>query len=114
MVLIILHLLRCIEMYKLLICINFNLIRPRLVEIDNDFGRGASKVPPPLTYDLENYCTNLTISYMCILLGVLNMFQSDFFKNSRFHENSCKNDIFVILSETDFKYTKRCRIVMRP
>ena len=28
-------------------------------------------------------------------------------------ENSCKNDIFVILFKIDFKYTKRRRIVMR-
>ena len=47
-----------------------------------------------------------------------------YFKNSRFwpiysdfkiknSENSCKNNIFVILFKIDFKYTKRRRILMR-
>ena len=55
---------------------------------------------------------------MRILPGVLGMIQSEFFKNSRFspfysdfkiksNENSCKNNIFVILFKIDFKYTKR-------
>ena len=61
---------------------------------------------------------------MCILPGVLGMFQLEFFKNSRFwpfysdfkiksSENSCKNNIFVILFKIDFKYTKRRKILMQ-
>ena len=86
---------------------------------------GGFKSPHPPPYDLENYGEDyFTISYMCILPGVLSMFQLEFFKNSRFwpfysdfkiksDENSCKNDIFVILFKIDFKYTKRRIIVMR-
>ena len=59
---------------------------------------------------------------MCFLPGVLSMFQLEFFKNSRFSlfysdfkikssENSCKNEIFVILFKIGFKYTKRRRIL---
>ena len=57
---------------------------------------------------------------MCILLGVLGIFQLEFFKNSRFSpfysdfkikstgsENSCKNNIFAILFKIDFKYIKK-------
>ena len=53
-------------------------------------GGGALKAPrppppPPPHYDLENYCVNLhQSSYMCILPGVLGMFQLEFFKNLRF------------------------------
>ena len=60
---------------------------------------------------------------MCILPGVLGMFQLNFFKNSRFlpfysdfkiksSENSCKDKIVVILFKIDFKYTKRRRILL--
>ena len=60
---------------------------------------------------------------MCILPGVLGMFQLEFLKKSRFwpfysdfkikrRKNSCKNDIFAILFKMDFKYTKRRRILM--
>ena len=77
----------------------------------------------PLTIS-KTVVSIFTISYMCILLGVLGMFQLEFFKNSRFcpfysdfkiksSENSCKNNIFVILFKIDFKYTKRRRILMR-
>ena len=55
---------------------------------------------------------------MCILPGVLDMFQLEFFKNSLFlpfysdfkiknSENSSEKDIFVILFKIDFKYTKK-------
>ena len=85
-------------------------------------GGFKSRRPPP--YDLENLSSISTISYMCILPGVLGMFQLDFFLNSRFlpfysdfkiksSENSCKNIIFVILFKIDFKYMKRRRILMR-
>ena len=61
---------------------------------------------------------------MCILPGVLGMFHLEFFKNLRFlpfysdfkikgSENSCKNNIFVILFKIDFKNTKRRIILMR-
>ena len=60
---------------------------------------------------------------MCILPGVLGMFQLNFFKNSRFlpfysdfkiksSENSCKDKIFVMLFKIDFKYIKRRRILL--
>ena len=40
----------------------------------------APKAPPP--YNLESYCVNLHhTSYMCILSGILGMFQLEFFKN---------------------------------
>ena len=61
---------------------------------------------------------------MCNLLGVLGMFQWEFFKNSQFGsfysdfkmkstENCCENNIFEILYKIDFKYIKRCRILMQ-
>ena len=68
-------------------------------------GEGGFTSPPP-PYDLENYCIKIvTISYMCILLGVLGMFQLEYLKKLRFSpfysdfkiesiENSCKNNIF--------------------
>ena len=79
--------------------------------------------PPPLTIS-KTIVSIFTISYMCILPGVLDMFQLEFFQNSRFlpfhsefkiksSENSCKNNIFVILFKIDFKYTKRRSILMR-
>ena len=34
------------------------------------------------------------------------------FKNAKSSENSCKNNIFGILFKTDFKYTKRRRILL--
>ena len=47
-------------------------------------GGVALKAPPPPPYDLENYWSIFTISYMCILPGVLGMLQIEFFKNSQF------------------------------
>ena len=52
------------------------------------------------------------------------MIQLEFFKNSRIwlfysdfkiksSENSCENNIFVILFKIDFKYTKRRGILMQ-
>ena len=86
-------------------------------------GGGALKASPPPTIS-KTVGSIFTISYMCILPGVLGMFQLEFFKNSRFwpfysdfkiksSENSCKNNIIVILFKIDFKYTKRRRILMR-
>ena len=82
-----------------------------------------SKAPPPPTIS-KTILSIFTISYIYILPGVLGMFQLEFFKNSRFwpfyndfkiksSENSCKNNIFVILFKINFKYTKIRRILMR-
>ena len=46
-------------------------------------GVGALKAPPPPTIS-KTVLSIFTISYMCILLGVLGMFKLEFFKNSRF------------------------------
>ena len=85
-------------------------IRSGLFQTTND------KSPPPPT--ITNTIVSIfTISYMCILPGVLDKFQLEFFKNWGFwpfysdfklksSENSCKNNIFVILFKIDFKYTK--------
>ena len=84
---------------------------------------GGFKSPPPPTIS-KTIVSIFTISYMCILPGVLAKFQLEFFKNSRFSpfysdfkikssKNSCKNNIFIILFKIDLKYTKRSRILMR-
>ena len=84
-------------------------------------GGGAFKAPPTIS---KTIVLIFNISYMCILPGVLGMSQLEFFKNSRFwpfysdfkiksSENSCKNNIFIILFKIDFKYTKRRRILMQ-
>ena len=44
-------------------------------------GGGAFKAPPPPTIS-KIIVAIFTISYMCILSGVLDMFQLEFFKNS--------------------------------
>ena len=68
-------------------------------------GGGGFKSPPPPTIS-KTIMSIFTISYMCILPGVLGLFQ---IKSS---ENSCKNAIFILF-KIDFKYTKRRRILMR-
>ena len=84
-------------------------------------GVGALKAPPTISKTIVSI---FTISYMWFLLGVFGLIQLEFFKNSRFwpfysdfkiksRENSCKNNIFVILFKIDFKYTKRRGILMR-
>ena len=78
-------------------------------------GGGGFKSPPPTIS--KNVVSIFTISYMCILLGILGMFQLEFLKNLRFgpfysdfkmksSENSCKNNNFAILFKIDFKYIK--------
>ena len=80
--------------------------------------------PPPPTIS-KTILSIFNISYMCILSGEdKDEVELEFFKNLRFwpfysdfkiksSENSCKNNIFVTLFKIDFKYTKRCRILMR-
>ena len=65
-------------------------------------GGGALKKPRTISKTIVSI---FTISYMCILPGVLGMFQLEFFKTSKnkSSENSCKNNIFVILFKIDFK-----------
>ena len=57
------------------------------------------------------------MSYMCILLGVLGLFQLEFFKNSQIRlfyigfkikgsENSCINNILAVLFKIDFNTSK--------
>ena len=46
-------------------------------------GGGALKAPPPPTI-LKTLVSIFTILYMCILLGVLGMFQLEFFQKSQF------------------------------
>ena len=54
-----------------------NPIRSGLFQTVNDpWGGGALKAP---TYDLENIVSIFIISNMCILPGVLGMFQLEFF-----------------------------------
>ena len=65
----------------------FNPIRSGLFQTANDpGGGGALKAPPPPTSPTisKTIVSIFTISYMCILPGVLGMFQFEFFKNSRF------------------------------
>ena len=86
-------------------------------------GGGALKDPPP-PYDLENYRVNLHhiihVNFTrCFWHDPIGTFQkiailtilSDFKIKSS--ENSCKNNIFVILFKIDFKYTKRRGILMQ-
>ena len=47
-------------------------------------GGGGLKSPPPPPTISKTVWSIFTISYMCILPGVLGMFQLEFFKNSRF------------------------------
>ena len=87
------------------------------------WGRALKAPPPPPTIS-KIIVSIFTISYMCILPGVLGMFQLEFFKNARFSpfysdfkikssENSCRKNILVILFNIDFKYPKRRRILMQ-
>ena len=97
----------------------FNPIRSGLFQTVNDPGGGGFKNPP---YDLENYCVNLhhiihvnfTRCFRHVPIGIFQKFAIltilHFLKSS---ENSCKNNIFVILFKIDFKYTKRRGILMR-
>ena len=74
---------------------NLNPIQSGLFLTANDQGGAALKVPPPPPYTISKTIVSIfTISYMCILPGVLGMFQlefrpfySDFKIKSR--ENSC-------------------------
>ena len=59
-----------------------NPIRSGLFQTANDPGGGALKAPPPTIS--KSIVSIFTISYMCILPGVLGMFQLEFFKNLRF------------------------------
>ena len=65
------------------ISISINPIRSGLFQTANDPG-GALKAPPPPPTITKTTVSIFTISYMCILPGVLDMFQLEFFKNSRF------------------------------
>ena len=47
-------------------------------------GAGFKSPPPPPPTISKTIVSIFTISYMCILPGVLGMFQLEFFKNSRF------------------------------
>ena len=88
----------------------------------NDPGEGGGlKAPPTIS---KTIVLIFTISYICILLGVLGMFHIEFFKNLRFRpfysdfkikrsDISCKNNFFAILLKINFKYIKRRRILMR-
>ena len=97
-----------------------NSIRSGLFQTVND--RGGALNPP--SYDLENNCVNLhhiihvdftrcfkhdpiRIFQKFAILTILQRFQ---IKSS---ENSCKNNIFVILLKIDFKYIKRRGILLR-
>ena len=104
---------------------DINPIRSGLFKTANDpggGGGGALKAPPP--HDLEIYCINLhhiihvyfTRCFRHVPIGILKKsrfrpFYGDFKIKSS--ENSCKNNIFVILFKIVFKYTKRRRILMR-
>ena len=113
------------RLIKVLDILLINPIRSGLFQTANDpVGGGDFKSPAPPPTISKTILSIFTISYMCILPGVLGMFQLEFFKNSRFSlfyshfkikssENSCKNNIFVILFKIDFKYTKRRGILMR-
>ena len=59
-----------------------NPIRSGLFQTTNDPGGGGFKSPPPTIS--KTILSIFTISYMCLLPGVLGMFQLEFFKNSRF------------------------------
>ena len=61
-----------------------NLIRSGLFQTSNDPGGGGFKSPSPPPTISKTVVSIFTISYMCILPGVLGMFQLEFFKNSRF------------------------------
>ena len=62
--------------------LHFNPIRSGLFQTANDPGGvGALKAPPTISKTIVSI---FTISYMCILPGVLGMFQLEFFKNLRF------------------------------
>ena len=57
-----------------------NPIRSGLFLTANDSGGGGFNPPPPATIS-KTIMSIFTISYMCILPGVLGMFQLEFFKN---------------------------------
>ena len=85
----------------------FNPIRSRQLTIR---GGGALNPPPPTIS--KTIVSIFTISYMCILPGVLSMFQLEFCQfysdfKIKSSENSCKNDISFFLFKMDFKYTKK-------
>ena len=65
--------------------LTLNPIRSELFQTANDPGGGGGgvKSPPPPTIS-KTIVSIFTISYMCILLGVLGMFQLEFFKNLQF------------------------------
>ena len=82
---------------------DLNPIRSGLFQTVNDPGGGFKSPPPTIS---KTIVLIFTISYTCILPGVLGMSQLEFFKNSRFwsfysdfkiksSENSCKNDILL-------------------
>ena len=91
----------------------FNPFRSVVFEKVNDPGGGGALKAPP--YDLENYSINrhhihhvhFTRCLTHVLVGFLTILQR--FKNKS-SEIRCKNDIFVILSKMEYKYTKRRRI----
>ena len=56
-------------------CTDFNPIRSGLFQTANDPGGGGALKAPHPPYDLENVVSIFTISYMCILPGVIGMFQ---------------------------------------
>ena len=99
-----------------------NPIRSGLFQTVND--PGALKASPP-PYDLENYCVNLhhiihvhfTRCFRHVPIGIFKKFAILTILYSNFKikssENSCKNNIFVILFKIDFKYIKSRRILMR-
>ena len=63
---------------------SFNPIRSGLFQTANDPGGGGFKSPPPPPTISKTIVSILTIPYMCILPGVLGMFQLEFFLNSQF------------------------------
>ena len=110
---------------SIVICSMFylNPIRSGLFQTVNDPGGGALKAPRP-PYDLENYCVNrhhiIHVNFTrCFRHDPIGIFQKfailtilQRFQNKKC-ENSCKNNIFVILFKITFKYTKRRGISMR-
>ena len=96
---------------------NINPIRSGLFQTVNDPGGGFESPPPMISKTIVSI---FTISYMGILPGVSGMIQLEFFKNSRFwpfhsdfklksSENSCKNDIFVILFKIRLQIHQKTR-----
>ena len=94
-----------IEFYKM-----FSPIRSGLFQTANDPGGRGFYVNSKLTF--ENCFVNLyhmihvhfTRCFRHVSIGIFQKFYSNFKIKSS--ENSCKNNIFVILFKIDFKYTK--------